>query len=52
MYTTVLSKDQETAQKAVRDNLIAYDMRHGYRGGEPLWKKAKPLGIMILLLVF
>ena len=39
VYTTVLSKDQETAQKAVRDNLIAYDMRHGYRGGAPLWKK-------------
>ena len=52
VYTTVLSKDQETAQKAVRDNLIAYDMRHGYRGGEPCGKKAKPLGIMILLLVF
>ena len=41
VYTTVLSKDQETAQKAVRDNLIAYDMRHGYRGGEPLWKKGE-----------
>ncbi|WP_258248004.1 penicillin-binding protein 1A [Aggregatibacter actinomycetemcomitans] len=39
VYTTVLSKDQKTAQKAVRDNLIAYDMRHGYRGGAPLWKK-------------
>ncbi|WP_238374917.1 transglycosylase domain-containing protein, partial [Aggregatibacter actinomycetemcomitans] len=39
VYTTVLSKDQEIAQKAVRDNLIAYDMRHGYRGGAPLWKK-------------
>ncbi|MBN6059804.1 penicillin-binding protein 1A [Aggregatibacter actinomycetemcomitans] len=39
VYTTVLSKDQETAQKAVCDNLIAYDMRHGYRGGAPLWKK-------------
>ena len=35
------TKDQETAQKAVRDNLIAYDMRHGYRGGEPLWKKGE-----------
>ena len=41
VYTTVLSKDQEAAQKAVRDNLIAYDMRHGYRGGEPLWKKGE-----------
>ena len=42
VYTTVLSNDQEVAQKAVRDNLIAYDMRHGYRGGAPLWKKGEP----------
>ena len=41
VYTTVLSNDQEVAQKAVRDNLIAYDMRHGYRGGAPLWKKGE-----------
>ncbi|VTX74065.1 penicillin-binding protein 1A [uncultured Aggregatibacter sp.] len=41
VYTTVLSNDQEVAQKAVRDNLIAYDMRHGYRGGAPLWKKSE-----------
>lgn len=39
VYTTVLSKDQAQAQKALRDNLIDYDMRHGYRGGAPLWKK-------------
>ncbi len=39
VYTTVLSKDQSEAQKAVRNNAIAYDMRHGYRGGAPLWKK-------------
>ncbi|WP_373099108.1 MULTISPECIES: penicillin-binding protein 1A [Pasteurellaceae] len=38
VYTTVLSKDQSEAQKAVRNNAIAYDMRHGYRGGAPLWK--------------
>ena len=37
----MLSNDQEVAQKAVRDNLIAYDMRHGYRGGAPLWKKSE-----------
>ena len=42
VYTTVRSNDQEVAQKAVRDNLIAYDMRHGYRGGAPLWKKGDP----------
>ncbi|NBI40903.1 penicillin-binding protein 1A [[Haemophilus] felis] len=39
VYTTVLSQDQEAAQKALRNNLIDYDMRHGYRGGAPLWKK-------------
>ena len=39
VFTTVLSKDQEQAQKAVRNNLIDYDMRHGYRGGAPLWQK-------------
>ena len=39
VYTTVVSKDQEEAQKAVRNNLINYDMRHGYRGGVIWWKK-------------
>ena len=39
VFTTVLSKDQDEAQKAVRNNLIDYDMRHGYRGGAPLWQK-------------
>ncbi|TPH26298.1 penicillin-binding protein 1A [Haemophilus haemolyticus] len=39
VFTTVLSKDQSEAQKAVRNNLIDYDMRHGYRGGAPLWQK-------------
>ncbi|MCW9698746.1 penicillin-binding protein 1A [Avibacterium sp. 20-129] len=39
VYTTVLSADQAEAQKAVRDNLLAYDMRHGYRGATVLWKK-------------
>ncbi|PJG84729.1 penicillin-binding protein 1A [Conservatibacter flavescens] len=41
VYTTVLSKDQEEAQRAVRNNLINYDMRHGYRGGAPLWKNGE-----------
>ncbi|EGV06016.1 transglycosylase [Haemophilus pittmaniae HK 85] len=41
VYTTVLSKDQEAAQNAVINNLISYDMRHGYRGGAPLWKKGE-----------
>ncbi|QIA77203.1 penicillin-binding protein 1A [Rodentibacter caecimuris] len=41
VFTTVLSKDQAEAQKAVRNNLINYDMRHGWRGGAPLWKKGE-----------
>ncbi len=41
VYTTVQSKDQEEAQRAVRNNLIDYDMRHGYRGGVSLWKKRR-----------
>ncbi|RUO29428.1 penicillin-sensitive transpeptidase [Aliidiomarina sedimenti] len=32
VYTTVESKHQLAAEKAVRDNLHAYDERHGYRG--------------------
>ena len=43
VFTTVLSKDQAEAQKAVRNNLIDYDMRHGWRGGAPLWKKGEAL---------
>ncbi|PRL23651.1 penicillin-binding protein 1A, partial [Haemophilus influenzae] len=39
VFTTVLSKDQAEAQKAVRNNLIDYDMRHGYRSSAPLWQK-------------
>lgn len=41
VFTTVLSKDQAEAQKAVRNNLINYDMRHGWRGAAPLWKKGE-----------
>lgn len=32
VYTTINSKMQTIANKAVRDNLLAYDQRHGYRG--------------------
>ncbi|WP_249961346.1 penicillin-binding protein 1A [Histophilus somni] len=39
VFTTILSKDQAQAQKALRENLIAYDIRHGYRGAVTLWKK-------------
>lgn len=39
VYTTVIRKDQEAATTAVRNNLIDYDTRHGYRGAaEVLWK--------------
>lgn len=32
VYTTIDSRLQITANTSVRDNLIAYDKRHGYRG--------------------
>ncbi|MBV7387992.1 PBP1A family penicillin-binding protein [Pasteurellaceae bacterium TAE3-ERU1] len=38
VFTTINSDDQRDAQTALRNNLINYDMRHGYRGGAPLWK--------------
>lgn len=34
VYTTIDSRMQIAANQAVRDNLIAYDQRHGYRGPE------------------
>ncbi len=38
VYTTVNSSQQVAAEQAVIDGLIAYDMRHGYRGPEAqLW---------------
>ncbi len=39
VYTTVTRKLQQAAQEAVRNNVMAYDMRHGYRGpSNVLWK--------------
>tara|TARA_B100000989_G_scaffold291695_1_gene266499 strand:- start:12079 stop:14496 length:2418 start_codon:yes stop_codon:yes gene_type:complete len=32
VYTTVKSQDQASAEKAIRDALLGYDTRHGYRG--------------------
>ena len=32
VYTTVTAKLQNAAEKAILDNLFAYDQRHGYRG--------------------
>ena len=34
IYTTLDSRDQTAANQAMRDDLIAYDERHGYRGPE------------------
>jgi len=34
VYTTVDAKRQAAANKSLRDALVAYDMRHGYRGPE------------------
>ena len=37
--TTITRKVQQAAQQAVRNNVIDYDMRHGYRGpSNVLWK--------------
>lgn len=43
VYTTVSRRLQQAAQNAVRNNVIAYDMRHGYRGPtQVLWKVGEP----------
>lgn len=43
VYTTVIRKDQLAATNAVRNNLIDYDVRHGYRGAtEVLWTPPEP----------
>ncbi len=34
VYTTLDSHDQDAANQALRDDLIAYDQRHGFRGPE------------------
>ena len=39
VYTTVTRPVQQAAQQAVRNNVMDYDMRHGYRGpSNVLWK--------------
>ncbi|EHL6592915.1 peptidoglycan glycosyltransferase/peptidoglycan DD-transpeptidase MrcA [Salmonella enterica] len=39
IYTTITRKVQQAAQQAVRNNVLNYDMRHGYRGPtNVLWK--------------
>ncbi len=43
IYTTVRSDQQHAAQRALLDNLFAYDTRHGYRGPETrLWGEPLP----------
>lgn len=37
VYTTVNSQDQTAANNALRQALIAYDQRHGYRGPTANW---------------
>ncbi|WP_406703667.1 peptidoglycan glycosyltransferase/peptidoglycan DD-transpeptidase MrcA [Sodalis sp.] len=39
VYTTITKPLQQAAQTVVRNNVLAYDMRHGYRGpSSVLWK--------------
>ena len=42
VFTSVHSERQEQAQKALRDGLMAYDRRHGYRGPEARHPDAAP----------
>ncbi|QYJ78634.1 penicillin-binding protein 1A [Shewanella acanthi] len=43
VYTTVSSELQLLAQQALRNNVYAYDERHGYRGpAAVMWTDAKP----------
>ena len=37
VYATVNSEDQKAAEQSLREGLISYDMRHGYRGPPRNW---------------
>jgi penicillin-binding protein 1A len=60
VYTTVTRKLQLAAQEAVRNNVLDYDMRHGYRGpsnvlwkvGEPAWERTRMLKTLRALPVY
>ncbi|ULS44430.1 peptidoglycan glycosyltransferase/peptidoglycan DD-transpeptidase MrcA [Pectobacterium carotovorum] len=60
VYTTVTKKLQTAAQDALRNNILAYDMRHGYRGpskvlwkvGEGVWDQAKMIAALKALPVY
>jgi penicillin-binding protein 1A len=44
VYTTVTKTLQNAATDAVRNNIIQYDIRHGYRGAaRELWKNGEPI---------
>jgi penicillin-binding protein 1A len=40
VYTTIRKANQEAANKAVREGIIDYDLRHGYRGPEKVFDLA------------
>nr|WP_229360336.1 PBP1A family penicillin-binding protein [Ferrimonas sediminicola] len=43
VYTTITSEAQTMARQAVKENLYAYDRRHGYRGPiASLWQMPEP----------
>ncbi|KHN53830.1 peptidoglycan glycosyltransferase/peptidoglycan DD-transpeptidase MrcA [Pectobacterium fontis] len=60
VYTTVTKKLQTAAQDALRNNILAYDMRHGYRGpskvlwkvGESAWDQAKMIAALKALPIY
>lgn len=60
VYTTISRKLQLAAQESVRANVLAYDMRHGYRGpanvlwraGEPAWSQQQIQESLKLLPVY
>jgi len=37
VYTTINSRDQQAANKAIENGLLSYDKRHGYRGALANW---------------
>src|SRR5690554_375097 len=49
VYTTVDSQLQTQANQALRDGLMAYDQRHGYRGPEARHTDAEPARLAELL---
>ena len=43
VYTTISSKLQKSATAAIKEGLLAYDKRHGYRGVGPDRKRGTPV---------